>query len=83
MTQMLLFDAAADTSSPVMVPVVPVVATPVSATSVSVVAVSKPAAATRREEGGVTHMGDLARMVLLRYDVVQKRRQDMARRRAK
>ena len=32
-------------------------------------------------EGGVHHMGDLARLVLLRYDVVAKRRAVMAARR--
>lgn len=33
-------------------------------------------------EDGVHHMGDLARLVLLRYDVVAKRRAVMAARRA-
>ena len=39
-------------------------------------------AAKNDHEGGVHHMGDLARLVLLRYDVVAKRRAVMAARRA-
>ena len=39
-------------------------------------------AAKNDREGGVHHMGDLARLVLLRYDVVAKRRAVMAARRA-
>lgn len=76
MTQMLLFDSVTEIASPVVVPAVPTIVPAPAAEPMT-------EAPKRREEGGVTHMGDLARLVLLRYDIVQKRRQDMARRRAK
>ncbi|MDG2219956.1 MAG: hypothetical protein P8L85_01150 [Rubripirellula sp.] len=64
MTQMLLFDApVSQTSFPVTAPQ----AEPVVAESASVQVANK-------HEGGLHHMGDLARLVLLRYELVAKRR---------
>ncbi|MDA7492679.1 hypothetical protein N8510_01140 [bacterium] len=89
MTQMLLFDAPADAA------ILPVaesfqaesVVTGNAVTGNAVVERSVPVkrsnvAAKNDREGGVHHMGDLARLVLLRYDVVAKRRAVMAARRA-
>ncbi|TWU48267.1 hypothetical protein [Rubripirellula reticaptiva] len=91
MTQMLLFDSVAETN--VAVVNVPVVTPPAVNVPANKAPVAKTAAAShapanrvgeRREEGGLNHMGDLARLVLLRYDLVAKRREQMAaRRRAK
>ena len=84
MTQMLLFDAPADAA---ILPVAesfqadnPVAETAVVERSVPVKRIN--VAAKNDHEGGVHHMGDLARLVLLRYDVVAKRRAVMAARRA-
>jgi len=89
MTQMLLFDAPADAA------ILPVaesfqaenVVAGNAVTRNAVVERSVPVkrshvAAKNDREGGVHHMGDLARLVLLRYDVVAKRRAVMAARRA-
>ena len=89
MTQMLLFDAPADAA------ILPVaesfqaesVVAGNAVTGNGVVERSVPVkrsnvAAKNDREGGVHHMGDLARLVLLRYDVVAKRRAVMAARRA-
>ncbi|MGB7329335.1 MAG: hypothetical protein WBD31_30920 [Rubripirellula sp.] len=68
----------------------PIAKSTVSESTVAKSTVAKNTAASanrvgqRREEGGLNHMGDLARLVLLRYDLVAKRREQMAaRRRAK
>lgn len=84
MTQMLLFDAPADAA---MLPVPESFQTEYAVTQNAVVEPSIPVkrsnvAAKSDHEGGVHHMGDLARLVLLRYDVVAKRRAVMAARRA-
>ena len=66
MTQMMLFDSpAVSTPAPVLVPV----ETP---------AVVQPA--TVEHEPGLNHMGDLARLVILRYQLVAKRRAERAQR---
>ena len=83
MTQMLLFDAPVDAA------ILPV-AESFQAESVvaenafverSVPVKRSNVAARSDSEGCVHHMGDLARLVLLRYDVVAKRRAVMAARR--
>lgn len=73
MTQLLLFDSPASTT-----------------TETNLVAASAPApqqpvenvASQLEYDSGVNHMGDLARLVLLRYELVAKRRAAMAARRA-
>ncbi len=83
MTQMLLFDSVTDSVSPVVVPVVPNKTAVVKAV-VQANRVAGKREDGKREDGGLNHISDLARLVLLRYDVVAKRRQDYAaRRRAK
>lgn len=83
MTQMLLFDAPADAA---------ILPTSESFSTENAVAENPVVERSRSEkrsniavknghEGGVHHMGDLARLVLLRYDVVAKRRAVMAARR--
>ena len=62
MTQMLLFDAPTSTPS-----------FPVTTVETDRV-VSTPAEVPAPREGGLHHMGDLARLVLLRYELVAKRR---------
>ena len=84
MTQMLLFDAPADTA---ILPVAGSFQAENVGVENAVVERSVPVkrsnvAAKSDSEGGVHHMGDLARLVLLRYDVVAKRRAVMAARRA-
>ena len=70
MTQMLLFDATADSAN--------------SATVLGNHGEATPAniAAAVEHDSGLHHMGDLARLVLLRYDLVAKRRAAMAARKA-
>ncbi|TWU60698.1 hypothetical protein Poly51_09790 [Rubripirellula tenax] len=84
MTQMLLFDSVAETTATPIVPVVNVpvaqpAAEPVSTSAIAQVSAKR--SGEKREEGGLNHMGDLARLVLLRYDLVAKRREQMAARR--
>ncbi len=83
MTQMLLFDAPADAA---ILPVAESFQAENSVTENAILERSVPAkrskiVAKNDHEGGVHHMGDLARLVLLRYDVVAKRRAVMAARR--
>ena len=72
MTQMLLFDSPTGLASETAVTVAsPAVTPPVRKQPAS----SEPA--TARDPGydrGVNHMGDLARLVLMRYDLVARRR---------
>ncbi|MCP4887462.1 hypothetical protein N9D23_10260 [Rubripirellula sp.] len=68
MTQMLLFDAPASQTS------FSVAASPVAPRTEPVVAESASAQVPSKQEGGLHHMGDLARLVLLRYELVAKRR---------
>jgi len=68
MTQMLLFDAPASTAS------FPVASPEKAPAESGVSEVSTP-------ESGLHHMGDLARLVLLRYELVAKRRARAAARR--
>ena len=70
MTQMLLFDAAADSAEATAV--------------LGNLREQAPAniAAAVEHDSGLHHMGDLARLVLLRYDLVAKRRAAMAARKA-
>ena len=63
MTQLLLFDAPAG-PSPAFTP------GPVAAESIVVA----PAPKLNKPEPGLNHMGDLARLVILRYELVAKRR---------
>lgn len=70
MTQLMLFNSTT-TAAPEITPVVP--AAPES----------ENIAAKLDHESGLNHMGDLARLVLLRYDLVAKRRAEMAERKAR
>ncbi len=68
MTQMLLFDSPAHAAETTTAAVLPTqIATPVAAETQNI-------AAAIEHESGLNHMGDLARLVLLRYDLVAKRR---------
>ncbi len=68
MTQMLLFDATDHSEPTAIVP--------------SVESEPKNIASAIDHESGLNHMGDLARLVLLRYELVAKRRAAMAARKA-
>jgi hypothetical protein len=83
MTQLLLFDSPASTTETSLV------AAPTSTQSTSTQPTStqpqaaesvaaESVAAQLEYDGGVHHMGDLARLVLLRYELVAKRRAMMA-----
>lgn len=75
MTQMLLFDASANNASSSVVQT--------SATeNVNQTDREANLAAQLEHDSGMHHMGDLARLVLLRYDLVAKRRAMMAARKA-
>ena len=84
MTQMLLFDAPVDAA------ILPVAESFQADSLVAENAVLERSVPVKRSnvgaksdcEDGVHHMGDLARLDLLRYDVVAKRRAVMAARRA-
>ena len=76
MTQMLLFDSPATTT-----PVVPAKIAP--KVDHQKVVVTEPTQKLDHDRGGVHHMGDLARLVLMRYELVAKRRAALAARRAK
>ena len=78
MTQMLLFDAPTDAANTNLVPA----AEPVVHSAGKPAADETNVAAQLQHDGGVHHMGDLARLVLLRYDLVAKRRALMAARKA-
>jgi hypothetical protein len=69
MTQLLLFDSPASTTETSLVATQSTSTQPQAAESV---------AAQLEYDGGVHHMGDLARLVLLRYELVAKRRAMMA-----
>ena len=75
MTQMLLFDATSSHSSNSVIPA------PASE-GVSQTAQETNVAAQLEHDSGMHHMGDLARLVLLRYELVAKRRAMMAARKA-
>jgi hypothetical protein len=69
MTQLLLFDTPAKESFAPVTPLVPEVA------GSEVAASRRPADTPRNQyERGLNPMGDLARLVLLRYDLVAQRR---------
>lgn len=70
MTQMLLFDATADLAESTAV-----LGNHREETAANI-------AAAVEHDNGLHHMGDLARLVLLRYDLVAKRRAAMAARKA-
>jgi hypothetical protein len=72
MTQLLLFNAS--TTSHPTTELSPVVTAPQ--------APPQNIAEAIEIESGLHHMGDLARLVLLRYDLVAKRRAEIAARRA-
>jgi hypothetical protein len=73
MTQMLLFDSSANNTSNSVLQT--------SATEgVNQNAREANVAAQLEHDSGMHHMGDLARLVLLRYDLVAKRRAMMAAR---
>ena len=85
MTQMLLFDAPVGIADSAVLPVADfgdvAESTSSQRSSDSGRGLSPGQGAT---EGGLHHMGDLARLVLLRYDLMAKRRaQYAARRRAR
>lgn len=75
MTQMLLFDSATnETASSVF---------QAPGNEANQTAAAENVAAQLEHDGGMHHMGDLARLVLLRYDLVAKRRAMMAARKAR
>ena len=76
MTQMLLFDAPAGIADSTLVPVADAAKSPLDSNAENV-------AATLQTDSGLHHMGDLARLVLLRYDLMAKRRAERAARRSK
>ncbi len=78
MTQMLLFDAPTGMADAAVVSV----SESVSGKSVVGLQGDSPAAQLQGDSG-LQHMGDLARLVLLRYDLMAKRRAQIAARRAK
>ena len=93
MTQMMLFDSAALDSSPIAAPVAtpvvnPPAPLPAAASGRDRVAGERaaqrnagmPNAAATDCGDGLHHMGDLARLVLLRYQLVAQRRAEMAAR---
>ncbi len=77
MTQMLLFDSSTLATNRTSATVV---SSEVAANSTS--PHPQNIAAAIEHQSGMHHMGDLARLVLLRYDLVAKRRAAMAARRA-
>ena len=95
MTQMMLFDScpsaattpAASPVTPAASPVTPAagpIASPSSAKPATGVSAPKTSAASQvraETEDGLHRMGDLARLVLLRYQLVAQRRQELASRR--
>tara|TARA_R110002049_G_scaffold309268_1_gene519593 strand:- start:125492 stop:125881 length:390 start_codon:yes stop_codon:yes gene_type:complete len=94
MTQLLLFDApvsnAAVSNPPVSTPAATTTITPVTTSESATAVTAEPSQryAKRPSRGpvddhqpGVHHMGDLARLVLMRYDMVAKRRAELAEKR--
>lgn len=77
MTQMLLFDSVNTSNTPVVHPVAPTGNSSHHNNSPS----TQNIAAQLEHDGGLNHMGDLARLVLLRYELVAKRRAQMLARR--
>jgi len=82
MTQMLLFDAPANAVDTAIVSVSERFQAESVAAERSAPVKRSNVAGQLEHDGGLHHMGDLARLVLLRYDVVAKRRATMAARRA-
>ena len=79
MTQMLLFDSPASVADSTLIPAGE---TNLASHPLSGDVVAEPNVASQLEhEGGFNHMGDLARLVLLRYDLMAKRRAQIAARR--
>ncbi|MFK8114180.1 MAG: hypothetical protein AB8B91_18405 [Rubripirellula sp.] len=75
MTQLLLFNSTNNSTTAAPLADVTPVVTPA--------APAENLAERLEHESGLHHMGDLARLVLLRYDLVAKRRAEMAARKAK
>lgn len=75
MTQMLLFDSSSHPTGSSVIQ---------SATTEAIDQTAQEAnvASQLEHDSGMHHMGDLARLVLLRYDLVARRRAMMAARRA-
>ncbi len=71
MTQMLLFDAPVGVADSTLVPVADAATVPHESEVENV-------AARLQTDSGLHHMGDLARLVLLRYDLMAKRRAERA-----
>ncbi len=72
MTQLLLFESTSSThSSDAMAAAVVDYARTANRAAQAIVA---PLAAAQPYEAGVNHMGDLARLVLMRYDLMAERR---------
>ena len=78
MTQMLLFDAATTNSS-----VAPVINIAPAIKAVALSPVAEEPAAVEEHVPGLNHIGDLARLVLLRHDLAAARRAKRGRRSAK
>ena len=80
MTQMLLFESP-PTTTDFAPSVIPVADCPVEETQP--VEPRPQTLENDADRGGMHHMGDLARLVLMRYDLVAQRRAALAARRAK
>ena len=86
MTQMLLFDSAAAAPAQDTTVAVPAAAVKDATSRMDVTPKSEDPqniAAAIEHDGGLNHMGDLARLVLLRYELVAKRRAAMAARKTR
>ena len=86
-TQMLLFDAPATTVAPIVPDAAAASVVPVTRSAAAKAESAAAAVAVERTEPthreGLNHMGDLARLVILRYELAAKRRAATARRRAR
>ncbi len=74
MTQLLLFDTPVAKSFAPITPVTEPTSLPVAIESPRNEAISTEVATGEEYQRGVNHMGDLARLVLHRYDLVAQRR---------
>ncbi|TWU04482.1 hypothetical protein Pla52n_25230 [Stieleria varia] len=79
MTQMMLFDAPAASPLPASVPVSVPASVPVAEPAARIQP-NRAANKAPEHTPGLNHMGDLARLVILRYELAAKRRAEQAAR---
>lgn len=77
MTQMLLFDSITEAASATTI------VNPLGNVAKPTAIEHSNLAEQLQHDSGLNHMGELARLVLLRYELVAKRRAEMAARKAK